>query len=94
MFLPAKSKNRYEQVYDNFQEWKILKQATSNSEIVLMAYFTELGNNNVSSTLWAKFSMMKATLKLKNKIDISSYALLGAMLKQSSKGQRKTSLSN
>ncbi len=85
--LPAKSKARYEQVYYSFQQWKEEKKTTSNSERVLLAYFTELiSNNNMPSTLWSKYSILKATMKVKNQVDISTYASLAAMLKQASKG--------
>lgn len=84
--LPTKSHNRYEQVYQGFQQWKKLKDTTSNSERVLLAYFTELKQNNVSSTLWAKYSMLKATMKINDQVDISTYASLIAMLKKGSKG--------
>lgn len=90
--LPRKSKNRYEQIYQNFQDWKKLKKTTSNSERVLLAFFAELGEGgenekkNVSSTLWAKYSMLKSTMKIYDHVDISSYASLTAFLKQESKG--------
>lgn len=85
--LPSKSHSRYEQVYKEFQNWKKKKETTSNSERVLLAYFTELKQNNVSSTLWAKYSMLKSTMKINDQIDISTYASLTAMLKKESKGQ-------
>lgn len=84
--LPSKSHNRYEQVYEGFQQWKKLKEATSNSERVLLAYFTELKQNYLSSTLWSKYSMLKSTMKINDQVDISTYASLIAMLKKESKG--------
>lgn len=89
--LPTKSKNRYEQMYQKFQEWKKQKKAGSNSERVVLAFFAELEKGvegekkNVSSTLWAKYSMLKSTMKINDKIDISSYSSLTAFLKQASK---------
>lgn len=84
--LPTKSKTRYEQVYECFQQWKKDKKASSNSERVLLAYFTELSDKkNMSSTMWAKYSMLKSTLKIHDKVDISKYSSLSAMLKQASK---------
>lgn len=81
--LPSKSLERYQQVYDQFEEWKKLKQTTSNSERVLLAYFTELSEVKklASSSLWAKYSMLKKTININAKVDISSYASLTAYLK-------------
>lgn len=51
-----------------------------------MSYFAELKQNNVSSTLWAKYSMLKSTMKINDQVDISTYASVNAMLKKESKG--------
>lgn len=89
--LPQKSKNRYFQIYQNFQDWKKEKKNTSNSERVLLAFFAELEDGgedkkkNASSTLWAKYSMLKSTMKIHDKVDISTYSSLTAYLKQASK---------
>lgn len=38
--LPTKSEKRYQKVYENFEQWKTSKGATSNSERLVDAYFT------------------------------------------------------
>lgn len=85
--LPAKSKGRYQKVYDNFQKWKSVKKATSNSERVVLSYLSELEKSNKKPTiLWATYSMLKSTLKLYDKIDIEKYSSVTAMLKKFSHG--------
>lgn len=85
--LPSKSKDRYQKVYDNFEEWKKSKKATSNSERVFIAYFTELATKSSPSTLWARYSMLKATMKIyADNVDISTYPSLCAFLKKKSQG--------
>lgn len=83
--LPDKSSIRYQQVYDSFQEWKKSKGAVSNSERTLMAYFGELEKKFASSTLWSKYSMLRATMAIHDTVDISKYASLTAMLKKYAK---------
>lgn len=86
--LPSKSKDRYQKEYDNFQKWKSTKAAMSNSERVVIPYFTEMGKKNSPSTLWARYSMLKATMKIYDNVDISTYPSLSAMLKKKSHWQR------
>lgn len=84
--LPSKSKLRYEQAYNNFLQWKTMNGATSNSERVLLAYFNEMTQKSSPSTLWARYSMVKALMKINDSVDISTYAKLIALLKNKSKG--------
>lgn len=80
--LPAKSKGRYQKVYDNYKKWKAIKKATSNSERVVLAYLNELAKSNKKpTTLWATYSMLKATLKIYDKVDIEKYVSVTGMLK-------------
>ncbi|KAJ6649579.1 hypothetical protein Bhyg_04817, partial [Pseudolycoriella hygida] len=67
--LPAKSKQRYLQVYKSFQKWKHSKEATKSK---------------CASILWSHYSMLKATLKIYEKVDISNYLSLSAFLKVAS----------
>lgn len=43
--LPMKSKDRYTEVYDKYQKWKESKNATFNSETVVLAYMSEMANS-------------------------------------------------
>ncbi|KAG4074943.1 hypothetical protein HA402_009368 [Bradysia odoriphaga] len=70
--LPSKSKDRYQQVYNNFQKWKAVKNA--------------MGVKSAPSTLWAQYSMLKSTMKIYDSVDISKYASLIAYLKKKYKG--------
>ncbi|KAG4075569.1 hypothetical protein HA402_003394 [Bradysia odoriphaga] len=82
--LPEKSKKRYDREYHDFAQWKKDNKANSNSERVLLARFTKLGEKYAPTTLWAKFSMLKATLKLYDDVDIGNYMKLCAWLKKKS----------
>lgn len=84
--LPSKSKTRYQQTYNNFLQWKEMKGATSSSERVLMAYFEEMAGKCLPTTLWARYSMLKSTMKINERVDISTYPQLVPMLKNKSKG--------
>ncbi|KAJ6638133.1 hypothetical protein Bhyg_10866 [Pseudolycoriella hygida] len=88
--LPTKSKNRYEEAYNSYEKWKGSKGATSNSETVLLAYISEMANTKNEylkpTTLWARYSMLKAMLNILQKVDISSYATVTAFLKRKSDG--------
>lgn len=84
--LPAKSKKVYEATYNGFVEWKKGHKTSSSSETVLLAYFNELSRKYKPTSLWSTYSMLKSTMKIKEKIDISRYAQLTALLKQKSVG--------
>lgn len=53
-----------------------------------MAYFEEKSKLWKASTLWSNFSMIKASLQIKNNVDISKYYKLIAFLKRKSVGYR------
>ncbi|XP_050309956.1 uncharacterized protein LOC126745933 [Anthonomus grandis grandis] len=80
--LPIKSRNKYNYAYSRFMDYRTNKNVTSFSENVVMAYFLELGSKINSSTLWANYSMLKATLAIRHDVDISEYSKLRAFLKQ------------
>lgn len=84
--LPSKSKVRYQKVYDEYKAWKEKKFASSNSERVVTAFFSEMIQRKKPSSLWAQYSMLKSTLKIYDRVDIEKYATLTAMLKQNSHG--------
>ena len=82
--LPSKSKKYYEAAYEKFVEWKKKKAITS--ENCLLIYFNEMAKKFKPSTIWCQYSMLKQTLKLREKIDISGFHHLTAKLKNDSKG--------
>lgn len=86
--LPAKSREKYESVYEKFLEWRKTKEFDSFSEDVLMTYFNELSTNVKPSTLWSQFSMLKSTINANNNIDIGTYTKLSAFLKQQATGYK------
>ncbi|XP_050300116.1 uncharacterized protein LOC126738720 [Anthonomus grandis grandis] len=63
-------------------DYRTNKNVTSFSENVVMAYFLELGSKMKYSTLWANYSMLKATLDIRHDVDISKYSKLRAFLKR------------
>jgi len=86
--LPEKSRKHYEEVYKKFMDWRISKRANSFSETVLMAYFGELSDKYKSSSLWAKYSMLRSTLLIRHNINIENYSKLKSFLKRKSEGYR------
>lgn len=84
--LPAKSRKIYETAYSRFMEWKIKKTCSSFSETVLLAYFSELAQQQKPSTVWSNYSMIKSMLQSNNNVDISKYFKLITFLKQNGKG--------
>ncbi|XP_073963713.1 uncharacterized protein [Choristoneura fumiferana] len=84
--LPSKSRRGYIQKYVNFMKWKKLHGVKSFSEEVFLDYFKELAKAKLPSTLWAVYSMLKATLSAKKNIHIAKYSNLTAFIKQQSRG--------
>lgn len=87
--LPLKSKSRYEITYKAFKDWCFSKSVQNvNSENILMAYFSELSKTLKASTLWARYSMLRATLKIRENVDISKFSKLIAYLKKQNVGYK------
>lgn len=84
--LPAKSRKIYENAFSRFMEWKMKKACSSLSETVLLAYFSELTQQQKPSTVWSNYSMIKSMLQSNNNVDISKYFKLITFLKQNGKG--------
>ncbi|XP_046630008.1 tyrosine recombinase XerC-like [Neodiprion virginianus] len=84
--LPTKSQKMYESTYDAFVKWKRAHKTKVTSESIVMAYFKELSEKYKSSTLWSMFSMLKATIKIKENTDIDQYHSLKAFMKKTSSG--------
>jgi integrase len=86
--LPAKSKEQYEKSYTQFRQWCAIKNITKTSEKVLLAYLEEKSKKLKPPTLWSHFSMLKATLNIKENIDVRKFPKLVPYLKNKSVGYR------
>lgn len=84
--LPSKSKEKYDFAYKRFEDWCKSRNVASYSECVLLAYFAHLSKTMKSSTLWSQYSMVKATLSIKNGVQIDRYSKLRAFLKRKNEG--------
>lgn len=85
-FIPALSKDKYNKTYEDLREWMKRKRVTTITENMLIDYFTELAENKKPSTLSVFHSMIKATLKSNDNIDISSYSALFEFIKRKNVG--------
>ncbi|RZC35734.1 hypothetical protein BDFB_013332 [Asbolus verrucosus] len=70
--LPAKSKEKYENAYRQFDDWYKEKQMKEIKEEMLLAYFQQKSKAYKSSTLWSIYSMMR-TLFVKKNICIKKF---------------------
>lgn len=85
--MPTKSKPRYEKAYTSFKIWCSENHVKNiGCESVYMAYFSELAKNKKSSTMWSLYSMLRATLSIKDKVDITKFGKLSAFLKKQNVG--------
>uniref|UniRef100_A0A1Y1M608 Tyr recombinase domain-containing protein n=1 Tax=Photinus pyralis TaxID=7054 RepID=A0A1Y1M608_PHOPY len=85
--LPKKSAQQYDIAYSNFLSWCRIKKVEGNfSEPVFLAYLEEKSKIWNSSTLWSKFSMIKASVLVKNGVDVSKYFKVIAFLKRKNEG--------
>jgi len=80
--LPAKSQRKYEAAYAKFMQWRDKKKIKSLSETVFLAYFSELSETQVPSSVWAMYSMLRSTIQAKHNINIHNYAQLIQFLKK------------
>ena len=88
--LPPHSKERYMAVYDTYLAWMKSKEEVSFSEDVMMTYFNEIAEKFKPSTLWAQYSMLKATINYNHGIDIGRYTQVLKFLKKKSDGYTST----
>lgn len=85
--LPEKSRKIYEKCFKEFCDWCLVKEVDEiHSESVLLVYFAEKAKHFKASTLWSHYSMIKATLSVKNNVDISKYSRLVVFLKRQNTG--------
>ncbi|CAH1369752.1 hypothetical protein MTP99_000982 [Tenebrio molitor] len=86
--LPAKSREKYEKQFAHFVTWRKARGVRGTNEDILLAYFRTLSDTCVGSSLWCKYSMLKSTLKIEEKEDISRFSKLQAFLKRKSSNHR------
>ncbi|KAK9701753.1 hypothetical protein QE152_g30384 [Popillia japonica] len=79
--LPDKSKIHYEKEYLQFCEWRNTEQVHGAGEAVLLAYFVKLSNEFSPSSLWPKYSMLRACLELKERVEINKYGRTNELTK-------------
>jgi hypothetical protein len=61
--LPAKSREHYEKVFSEFNEWKEIGGVMTINDEVLLSYFLNLKKYAISS-MWSKYSMLKAVIRV------------------------------
>ncbi|KAJ8910575.1 hypothetical protein NQ315_011244 [Exocentrus adspersus] len=86
--LPAKSREHYEKVFAEFNEWIEKRGVMTINEEVMLSYFLNLKKKYAVSSLWSKYSMLKATIKVYKNTDIGNYSKLTAYLKSESRGHK------
>ncbi|XP_063366486.1 uncharacterized protein LOC134654966 [Cydia amplana] len=84
--LPAKSKEKYLNVYDGFIKWKDQNNEKSFSESVFLSYFNEIAKKLKPSSLWGIYSMLKSTMRAKHNIYLQDYFNLRVWLRKRSVG--------
>ena len=86
--LPKKSKNRYNQVYEAFLKWQQENKINSFEEKLILVYFKDLTKQYKLSTVWGIWSMLCATLRLNQNVDMNNYLLLKNFVNNFSKGYK------
>lgn len=84
--LPQNSREKYENAYKRFMDYRTNNKTNSFSENVLIAYFADLCQK--MKPLWSNYSMVRSTLSINNNVDISKYQKLRALLKRQSDGYK------
>ncbi|KAJ3652150.1 hypothetical protein Zmor_018140 [Zophobas morio] len=86
--LPAKSREQYEKVFSEFNEWKAKRGVMTINGEVLLPYFLNLKWKYAISSIWSKYSVLKASINVNKNIDIGKYSKLTAYLKSESRGYK------
>lgn len=86
--LPDKSKIHFGKEYRQFCEWRNKVHVQGAEETVLLAYFSKLSEEYSASSLWPKYSMLRATLELKERVEIDKYGALIRFIKKKNVGYR------
>ncbi|XP_047986625.1 uncharacterized protein LOC125226633 [Leguminivora glycinivorella] len=86
--LPQKSRKQYEKTYKYFMDWLATKNTKSLTENTLVLYFEHLSTKFKPVSLWTFYSMLKITINMKHKVDISKYDKLLSLLKRKCEGYK------
>lgn len=84
--LLEKSRHKYSTTYDRFMKWKDEKDIKMITEELLIEYFMEISSSIKPSSLYARYSMLKTMIKLKDNVDIGEFKGLKPFLKERSTG--------
>lgn len=85
--LPEKSRVKYNRVYQNFKDWQSSYGVRKISPDLIAAYFHVLNEKKYKpTTLWALHSMLKATLRAHEDVEIGGYKQVTSFLKAKSSG--------
>lgn len=85
--LPDKSRQRYEKEYLVFKHWMDQRRVRKINEAVILTYFSSFSMKLKASSLWSKYSMLRATLAVKEDVHIK-YPKVIAYLKRQAVGYR------
>ncbi|KAJ8910767.1 hypothetical protein NQ315_008888 [Exocentrus adspersus] len=72
--LPVDSREHYEKVFAEFNEWREKRGVMTINKEVMLSYFLNLKKKYAVSSLWSKYSMLKATIKVYKNTDIGKYS--------------------
>ena len=87
--LPEKSRRQYTATYNQFKQWRKNQKTSSFDEKIILVYLNELSEKLAPSTLWARYSMLKATINTYDNVDIGSYKSVIAFLKRKSANHKR-----
>ena len=88
--LPSKSRKQYEKEYQAFKEWQTKNKVLTVNEDVMLTYIHEKSKYLKPSSVWSKYSMLKATLSLKENVKVETFSKVLAFLKRNSVGYEPT----
>lgn len=88
LLLPSKSKHLYENTYTAYRKWCTTKKIIKTTEDSILAYFHSELECYKSSSLWTKYSMLRSTINLNERVDISKFPSVILYLKRKAEGHR------
>lgn len=87
--LSERSQFLYQETYVGFKQWMDDKKYEKITEPMLLEYFEEISEKLKSSTLWARFSMLKNKILENDNLCIGDYKNLLKFLKVKSIGYKR-----
>lgn len=86
--IPTKSSRIYDSAYERFCNWAEQQKIYTYSEDAVLSYFVHLSKTMRSSSLWARYSMIKAQLKFKHNIQMERYKKILMFLRYQGHGYK------